>query len=153
MKVATITNTTLAVIAIVLMTVATHARGQAPMNDSRILGVWSCSSATIDGRPLAEETAKELRLTLTADRYKSERGGQVLFDSTYRTDASTSPARIEMIGTEGDLKDKAALGIYKLEGDTLTMCYVMPGKERPVAFESQPQSGAFLVVWKRAEKQ
>lgn len=122
------------------------------MNDSRILGEWTCVSATIDGRPTTGDTAKELRLSLTADRYKTERGGQVLFDSSYKTDAAREPALIEMIGTEGELKDKPALGIYKLDGDTLTMCYVMPGKERPKTFESLPNSGAFLVVWKRATK-
>lgn len=116
-----------------------------------LVGSWTCVSATIDGRPLAGETAKELRLTLTADRYKTERGEQVLFDSTYKVDATKSPAQIDMIGTEGDLKGKAALGILKLDGDLLTMCYVMPGKERPTAFESPPNSVATLIVWKRAK--
>jgi len=117
-----------------------------------LVGSWSCVSAKIDGNPLADETARQLRLTLTADRYKTERGDQVLFDSTYTLDTNKSPAQIDMIGTEGDLKGKIAPGILKLDGDVLTMCYVMPGKERPTAFDSQPQSGAFLVVWKRAGK-
>lgn len=114
-----------------------------------IQGVWNCTSATIDGRPLAEETAKTLKLTLTADRYKSERGDQVLFDSTYSVDAKKNPKQINMVGTEGELKGKAALGIYKIDGGTLTICYVMPGKERPSDFDSQPQSGVFLVTYKR----
>ena len=122
------------------------------MDNKSLPGVWTCASAVIDGKPLAEEAAKNLKLTLTADRYKTERGEQVLFDSTYKVDAAKNPPQMDMIGTEGDLKSKVALGIYKLAGDTLTICYVMPGKERPAAFESQPQSGAFLVVWKRSEK-
>ena len=72
-----------------------------------MIGVWTCASATIDGNPLAEETARQLKLTLTADRYKSQRGEQVLFDSSYKVDASRTPKQIEMIGTEGDLKGKA----------------------------------------------
>jgi uncharacterized protein (TIGR03067 family) len=127
------------------------AQGDEPVNAKNLVGSWDCVSAVIDGKPLAGETAGQLRLTLTPDRYKTERGEQVLFDSTYKVDVTKSPAQIDMIGTEGDLKGKAALGIFKLDGDMLTMCYVMPGKERPMALESQPKSGAFLVVWKRAE--
>jgi uncharacterized protein (TIGR03067 family) len=127
-------------------------RGEGPVDNKSLQGVWTCTSATIDGKPLAEEAAKNLKLTLTVDRYKTERGEQVLFDSTYKVDAAKNPPQMDMIGTEGDLKGKVALGIYKLAGDTLTICYVMPGKERPAAFESQPQSGVFLVVWKRSEK-
>jgi len=130
---------------------ASAALGAEPVNQKALLGSWTCSSAVIDGKPLAAETAMELRLTLTADRYKTERGPQVLFDSTYKIDGTKTPAQIDMIGTEGDLKGKAALGVLKLDGDTLTMCYVMPGKERPMAFESVPESGVFLVVWKRAQ--
>jgi uncharacterized protein (TIGR03067 family) len=114
-----------------------------------LAGNWRCASAIVDGNPLAEETAQALRLTLTSDRYKTVRGDQVLFDSTYSVDATKQPATIDMIGTEGDTKGKPALGIYKLAGDTLTMCYTMPGKARPAAFESSPQSGVYLVVWKR----
>ena len=117
-----------------------------------LIGTWICVSAMIDGRPLPEETVQQLRLTLTAKRYKSERGDQVLFDSTYTVDPSKDPPQIDMIGTEGDLKGKPALGIYKLDGDSLTLCYVMPGKERPTKFESPPQSGVFMVVYKRSNK-
>lgn len=121
------------------------------MTGKDLIGVWTCASAVIDGRPLAEETARQLRLTLTADRYKSERGDQVLFDSTYAVDFTKSPPQIDMIGTEGELKGKSAPGILKLAGDQLTLCYVLPGSPRPATFESQPQSGAFLVVYKRAQ--
>src|SRR5436190_23449703 len=135
-----------------LVGMAAIGKGEAPLDAKNIVGTWSCLSAVIDGQPLADDTARQLRLTLTADRYKTERGEQVLFDSTYKINAAKSPAQIDMIGTEGELTGKAALGILKLDGDSLTMCYVMPGKDRPAAFESQPQSGVFLVVWKRSQQ-
>ncbi len=121
-------------------------------NDSEMLaGVWLCTSATNDGRAMPEEIARELRLTLTPEGgYKTERAGQVLFDSSYSIDAGRTPKQIDMIGTEGDLRGKSAQGIYSLGGDTLTICYTMPGRVRPTAFESAPGSKATLAVWKRA---
>jgi uncharacterized protein (TIGR03067 family) len=118
--------------------------------DAKILaGSWVCVSVETGGERKPEEVAKQLRLTLTADRYKTELGEQVLFDSTYTVDLKKTPAQIDIIGTEGEFKGKAALGLFKLERDTLTMCYVMPGNERPVGFESPKGSGVTLVVWRR----
>lgn len=131
---------------------ANAANGADPVTAKQIIGSWKCVSAVIDGKSLAGDTAGQLRLTLTTDRYKTERGDQVLFDSTYTVDGAKNPAQIDMIGTEGELKGKSAPGILKLDGDTLTICYVMPGKERPKSFESEPQSGVFLVMWKRDGK-
>jgi uncharacterized protein (TIGR03067 family) len=112
-------------------------------------GTWTCLSATVDGKPLAEGTVKLLRLTLTTNRYKTERGTEVLFDSEYTLEASQSPAHIDIVGTEGDFKGRSARGIYSLAGEKLKICYTMPGKARPTAFASPPGSGAYLIVWKR----
>ena len=120
-----------------------------PAADRTIEGTWVCTSAVVDGKPLAEKVVKELRLTITADRYKTVRADEVLFDSTYTVDPSKDPKQIEMIATEGDAAGKPALGIYAVDGDTLRMCYVLPGGERPKTFESKAGSKAFLVTWKR----
>ena len=125
--------------------------GQQKGDPMSLQGTWTCVSATINGSPLAEEARKQLKLTMTTDRFKTERGDQVLFDSTYTIDPTKSPPAIDMVGTEGELKGKPALGIYKLDANQLTLCYVMPGSPRPTAFDSQTNSGVFLVVWKRAE--
>lgn len=118
----------------------------------RLAAKWECVSGVNDGKPLNDETVKRLRLTLTKEGgYKTELGEQVLFDSTCRLDAAKQPAQIDMIGTEGANKGQAAQGIYKLEGDRLTICYTMPGQQRPANFESQPGSGATLVTWRRAK--
>jgi uncharacterized protein (TIGR03067 family) len=112
-------------------------------------GTWTCISATVNGNPLPGDTVKLLRMTLAGDRYKTEKGSQVLFESTYRVDPAAVPPQIDIVGTEGDFKGKVAQGIYQLAGDTMTMCYTMPGKPRPTAFESVPGSEAYLMCWKR----
>jgi uncharacterized protein (TIGR03067 family) len=135
-----------------LLLLAVNVRGQdsGAGELARLAGTWSSASAVNDGKPIGEETVKKLRLTLTQQGgYKTELGDQVLFDSTYRVDAGQQPKQIDMIGTEGENKGKAAQGIYLLEGDTLTICYTMPGGDRPSSFESKPGTGATLVVWKR----
>jgi len=112
-------------------------------------GTWSCLSATVDGKPLPKETTDLLRLTLTQNRYKTEKGLEVLFDSAYTIDPAKDPKQINMVGTEGDLAGKEAQGIYAVNGDLLQICYVMPGLPRPETFESPTGSKAFLVTWRR----
>ena len=117
---------------------------------SKLAGTWTCTAATNDGKPLPEETVKSLKLTLTeAGGYKTELAGQVLFDSTFKIDPGKQPRQIDMIATEGENKGKAGLGIYRLEGDVLTLCYTMPGKDRPKDFQSTAGSAAILAVWSR----
>lgn len=125
--------------------------GAETVNPQAIEGVWSCVEAVNNGSQLPAEKASQLRLTLTDKQFKTQLGEQVLFDSTYTLDSAKTPAEIEMLGNEGDLKGKPALGIIKLEGGVLTLCYVMPGGERPKGFESQPGAMATLTVWKKVE--
>jgi uncharacterized protein (TIGR03067 family) len=119
------------------------------VNPQAIAGVWSCIEAFNNGNKLPPEKTSQLKLTLTDKQFKTQLGEQALFDSTYTLDSSKTPAHIEMLGNEGDLKGKPALGIIKLENGILTLCYVMPGSERPTAFTSHLGSLATLTLWKK----
>ena len=131
-----------------------EARSEDRVNDAeKLAGTWVCVSGINNGKALSAETVKKLRLTMTKDgSYKTERDKEVLFDSTYKIDSGKKPKHIDLIGTEGDNKGKAAQGIYSVEGDTLQICYTMPGQKRPAEFESKADSGVTLVVWKRSKE-
>jgi uncharacterized protein (TIGR03067 family) len=114
-------------------------------------GIWQAISAIVSGEPIPVSDVNNIRLTLTATRFTTSRAGETLFDSTYTSDATTSPKRIEMIGTGGDFEGQPALGIYAFEGEILQLCYTMPGFQRPTEFASARGSGAFLITLKRLE--
>jgi uncharacterized protein (TIGR03067 family) len=116
-----------------------------------LAGTWSCVSGVNDGKPLPEDIVKQLKLTLTEDRYKTEKSQVLLFDGIYKIDAAQKPKHIDITAPEGKQAGKTSKGIYALEGETLKMCYANPDKDRPRDFESKPGSGVTLVAWKRAK--
>jgi uncharacterized protein (TIGR03067 family) len=130
-----------------------EAQGEDKSKDDtdELAGSWSCVSGVNDGKPLAEDIVKQLKLTLTKDRYKTEKGQVVLFDGVYKIDAGRQPKHIDITAPEGEQAGKTSKGIYALEGETLRMCYANPDKDRPKEFESKPGSGVTLAVWKRAK--
>ena len=72
-------------------------------------------------------------------------------EGTFTIDPKKTPATIDLVPGKGRYEGKTLPGIYKLEGDTLTIAFAEPGKDRPTAFESKAGSGVVLVVHKRAK--
>jgi len=70
---------------------------------------------------------------------------------TYKLDLSEKPPKIDLTWAEFANKGKVDLGIYRLEGDKLTLCTSQIGKERPQAFEAKEGSGHTLLHLERAK--
>jgi uncharacterized protein (TIGR03067 family) len=64
-------------------------------------------------------------------------------------DHSTSPPSIDYLNLHGPNKGKRQQGIYRFEGDVLTVCIAAPGAARPDELASVPGDGRTLTVWKR----
>lgn len=69
--------------------------------------------------------------------------------SNFVTDAKQSPPTID-IGTGGGHTNYR--GIYKVEGETLTLCLVTGDQERPKTFESTADKRTTIWVFKRVKK-
>lgn len=116
------------------------------------VGKWAVESVTRDGKvadalkgAVREHADGKYTLTpATGSKAQPTTG-------TYKLDASKSPMTIDMMPKGGTYDGKTLLGIAKLDGETLTIAFAEPGKDRPTKFESAEGSGIVLAVYKKAK--
>ena len=116
----------------------------------KLQGEWTLVSTEVGGKKRPDTENAVSKLTISENQWVV----------TYRDSPSTARATIEIDPSKDpktiDLtfrgEKEPARGIYKLEGDTLTVCYnATVGGERPKEFKTTQETGV-LVVLKRAKK-
>jgi uncharacterized protein (TIGR03067 family) len=118
-----------------------------PARDDRqfIQGTWTGSAGWRDGELLPADAIAGVRLTFSGDELTAlTPGGESSFP--YKLDPGQSPKAIDV-----DMDGQAGLGIYTLEGDTLTICHGELGEDRPEEFDKAPGSGLTILVLRRAD--
>lgn len=114
-------------------------------------GNWTAIKAERDGQPADDIVGH--RLSFTGERFEiSSPKGEALFGGTVTSDASAKPASVDFALDRGASAGTKWKGIYRLDGDTLTICDNAPdaAKDRPNAFEAKAGSGYVLVNFQRA---
>jgi uncharacterized protein (TIGR03067 family) len=116
--------------------------------DSPLLGEWVVESHVASGK-LLRPVGKLERVKITKDRWIVVTNGNS--DANLTLDPTKDPPHFDVwVPVQGDEMDANARGIYKLEGDTLTICYRLGGA-RATKFESLPKSGVYLMTLKRVQ--
>ena len=107
-------------------------------------------SIVIAGKPLDGDVSWVVEFTADG-RFTLRMGGEVP-GGRYKTDRKADPPALDLTDTPENQRreDPPILGIYKVEGDTLTVC-LKPGAVRPDTFDAEARSGNILVVMKRAK--
>jgi len=126
---------------------------EAPKDD-KLVGEWLVESIHENGKPrqLGDEP---VRYEFTADGkwliYHGDRksGGDL---RRYAVNPKTDPPSIDLDPAPGSKKFLPLPGIYKIEGDTLTVCNARTSRGvRPTAFESTAESNTAVYVFKRVK--
>jgi len=111
-------------------------------------GKWTIESITRDGK--ADDALKGATRVHEGDKYtitpaKDSKGTAT--EGTFTVDAEKKT--IDMKPSSGTFKGKTLLGVYKLDGDTLTVAFTET--ERPTGFESKEGSKVVVAVMKKTK--
>jgi uncharacterized protein (TIGR03067 family) len=120
----------------------------------RLAAAWEVTEIHVKGRKTPDEVMKDRKASL---RFRSGPAGTLTAELRTGPDAPRTvrvvldpdrPAKhIDFV----DDRDVSEVGIYKLDGDVLTMCFAAPGEPRPVAFTTNEQSKNWVIVLKRVK--
>jgi uncharacterized protein (TIGR03067 family) len=144
-------NTTLLITA---LAVGAPALKDPPKKELKIEGDWVVESQITGGRPVKSSIERHYifsadgKWTMISSKAKAKNAPSLT--RTYVVDASTNPPSIDMKTSSG-LAQPNMVGIIKVDGDTLTLCYNRTGEDRPKTFESPEDSTTILIIMKRAK--
>lgn len=114
----------------------------------KLQGSWQLVSAEIRGRKVVIDAGTNTdRTVIDGEKVTVMRGGRESHSSTIRIDPSKSPGHMDSTHVVRNGVKTVSEGIYKLEGDTLTICASISGEKRPERFESNEK--VMLSVLKR----
>ncbi len=107
-------------------------------------GTWLVISSIYDGQKASEEIVRSITRIVEKDHVVWKRDGKNFAGTKIELDPAREPKTIDVIPDGGPNRGERVLGIYKLEGDKLTICMASPGQPRPTAFKAEKGSGCTL---------
>ena len=116
---------------------------------ARHQGTWRASTSVYDGQDAPAEIVRSITRTVEKDHVVWKRDGKSFAGTTIAIDPSRGPKTIDVIPDGGKNRCERVLGIYKLDGDTLTICMAAPGQPRPTALRAEKGSGWTLRTFRR----
>jgi uncharacterized protein (TIGR03067 family) len=122
-----------------------------PADDERARhqGPWSVTSSIRDGQEAPADLVGSIRRIVDGDHVIWARDGKNFAGTKVVYDVTKSPHAIDLIPDGGPHRDEHILGIYKLEGETLTICVADAGEPRPAVFEAAAGSKRTLQTFRR----
>lgn len=119
-------------------------------DDSQLKGTWKFTRVVNNGKETpAELINRDITVTFEGDKMITKRKGKVVDTWTYKIDDTQDPKQMTItMGEPG--KEKDYYEIYKIEGDTLTMCG--GSSTFPKQFNTKLEPGAYFSVRTRVEE-
>jgi uncharacterized protein (TIGR03067 family) len=121
-----------------------------PKNRTDLVGEWAVESAIASGNRAT--TGGNLVYTFTKEgKWFIRRGDEELGAGKrgVEFDPKADPPQVTLVSDATRLGSSRRHGIYKIEGDTATLCVAAAGEPRPTMFESTARNRQTIYVLKR----
>lgn len=113
---------------------------------TRLEGEWEWTRRITAGEIVSPNAGPRQRFTIRGDRMTYN---DIPNDSAIvLIDPFTTPSSFDLRFVSG----KVSIGVYELEGDTLTLCFAAPGEGRPMEIKSTKAPATDLWILKRRSK-
>lgn len=115
-----------------------------------LVGEWVGETGIRGGKPDNPPPGTTITFTKEGKLIMKEGSRNETMEGTYTADPKKDPGEIDLVLAPA-IKGSTLLGVYKIEGDILTMCFSVGG-DRPKAFESPVGTQVMLITCKHAKR-
>src|SRR4051812_29567599 len=126
---------------IVALAAAIAAKDARKKDPPDLVGEWAAETSVEDGKLVNRPPGITWSFTADGNSVLAVGGGAGSTESTYKADPARNPAEVDVAAGP---KGRPLRGIYKVDGDTLTLCLVAGDRDRPTKFEAPAGSNAIL---------
>ena len=119
---------------------------------TKLKGKWSAVSIKHGGQSAPDEFLKDFKFTFEEKTYTNVVNDDVIEEGEYTIDDSKSPKTIDFDIKKGQDEGKKQIGIFKIEGDKMTIVIAEAGeKDRPNSFKVEEGSSLIEAVLERVK--
>jgi uncharacterized protein (TIGR03067 family) len=111
----------------------------------KIQGTWALVSGERHGKAFSDEVVKGVKLEFSKDALSTHNKDNVS-KAKFKLHPDTTPKGIDL-----DMDGSVGVGIYKLDGDTLTILHGEVDEKRPTEFDPKQAPRLTLLVLKRSK--
>ena len=120
-----------------------------PTDLDKLRGTWRITALESDGQTVPTASLRGADVVVTDTKFKSTGLGQD-YEGRLEVDNTKTPKTVDFVFTSGPQAGARNLGIYRLAGDTWTICLATRGTKRPKTFVTAPRTGLALETLRRA---
>ena len=118
--------------------------------DANLAGTWNLIRSVNQGVKSEKEKTRGSKVIVRENEISIfDADKNELYRCEYQFDTASEPNTITMKSTTPGQPSATALGIYRLEDDKWTLCYALPGNQRPKKFKSTKEDHTMLMVMRR----